>query len=58
MITRRELEQVVAQVNVVIERLNKRIEALENGREEEGLSPRKGRGKRVQQAEADSKSSN
>jgi len=58
MVSHRELEAVVTQVNAEFERLNNRIAELENAREEERPTTGKGRGKRVQQAEEDSEPSN
>jgi len=55
MVSNRELEAVVAQVNAEFERLNKRIAELENAREEEKRpTPSKSRSKRVQQTKKDS----
>jgi hypothetical protein len=54
MVSNRELEAVVAQVNAEFERLNNRIAELENAREEQKRpTPSKSRGKRVQQTEED-----
>jgi len=50
MITRRELEEVVAQVNRNFDLIFKRLEALENAKEERSEAG-KSRSKRVQQAE-------
>jgi|DEB0MinimDraft_3_1074331.scaffolds.fasta_scaffold376812_1 hypothetical protein len=58
MVSHRELEAVVAQVNAEFERLNNRIAELENARQEERPTTGKGRGKRIQQAEEDSEPSN
>jgi len=59
MVSHRELEAVVAQVNAEFERLNNRIAELENARqEEERPTTGKGRGKRIQQAEENSEPSN
>jgi len=59
MVSNRELEAVVAQVNAEFERLNKRIAELENAREEEKRpTPSKSRSKRVQQTKENSESSN
>jgi len=59
MVSHRELEAVVTQVNAEFERLNNRIAELENAREEEKRpSAGKGRGKRVQPTEENAESSN
>jgi len=57
MVSHRELEAVVAQVNAEFERLNNRIAELENAKEERP-TPSKSRSKRVQQAKEDTESSN
>ena len=58
MVSHRELEAVVAQVNAEFERLNNRIAELENARQEERPTTGKGRGKRVQPTEENAESSN
>lgn len=57
MVSHRELEAVVAQVNAEFERLNNRIAELENAKEERP-TPSKSRSKRVQQTKEDTESSN
>ena len=56
MVSHRELEAVVAQVNAEFERLRNRIAELENAKERP--TPSKSRSKRVQQTKEDTESSN